>query len=62
MDANISRNTLREALKKPVNFEEIVIKGGWVLVSKPYFFYIRNCDKYQRWVGVKLRCHNFKYS
>ena len=32
--------------KKPVNFEDIVIKGGWVLVSKPNFFYIRNYDKY----------------
>ena len=46
-----------EALKtKTVNFEDIVIKGGWVLVSKPNFFYIRNYDIYQRWVGVKHRC------
>jgi len=49
---------VREALKKkPVNFKDIVIKGGWVLVSKPNFFYIRNYDIYQRWVGVKHRCH-----
>ena len=43
--------------KKPVNFEDIVIKGGWVLVSKPNFFFIRNYDIYQRWVGVKHRGH-----
>ena len=28
--------------KKNCNFEDIGIKGGWVLVSKPNFFYIRN--------------------
>ena len=43
-------------------FEDIVLKGEWVLVSKPNFFYISNYDIYQRWVGVKHRCHNFKYS
>ena len=48
--------------KKTVNFEDIVIKGGWVLVSKPNFFYIRNYEKRQRWMDVKHRCHNFIYS
>ena len=52
----------REDLKKTVNFEDIVIKGGWVLVSKPNFFYIRNLEKYQRWVGIEHRCHDFKCS
>ena len=32
--------------KKTVNFEDIVIKGGWVLVSNPNFFYIRNYDRH----------------
>ena len=45
--------------KKTVNFKDIGIKGGWVLVSKPNFFYIRNYDLYQRWVGAKHRCHYF---
>ena len=53
---------LGEPSKKTVNFKDIVIKGGWVLASKPNFFYIRNYDKYQRWVGVKHRCHDFEYS
>ena len=50
--------------KKTVNFEDIVIKGGWVLVSKPNFFYITNRDIciYQMWVGVKHRCHKFIHS
>ena len=28
--------------KKTADFEDIGIKGGWVLVSKPNFFYTRN--------------------
>ena len=44
--------------KKTV-FKDIGIKGGWVVVSKPNFFFIRNYDINQRWVGVKHRCHNF---
>ena len=40
-----------DALGKPsktVNFEDIDIKGEWVLVSKPNYFYIRNYDISQR--------------
>ena len=49
------------SIKKNCVFCDIDIKGGWVPVSKPNFFYKRNCDIYQRWVGVKHRCHNFIY-
>ena len=53
---------VREAIKKKnCVFCDIDIKGGWVPVAKPNFFYRRNCDIYQRWVGVKHRCHNFIY-
>ena len=52
---------IREAIKKNCVFCDIDIKGGWVPVAKPNFFYRRNCDIYQRWVGVKHRCHNFIY-
>ena len=54
---------LREAFKKKnCVFCDIGPKGGWVPVSKHNFFYIRNyVILYQRWVGVKHRCHNFTY-
>ena len=48
--------------KKKCVFFDIGPKGGWVPVSKHNFFWRRNCDIYQRWVGVKHRCHNFIYS
>ena len=48
--------------KKNCVFYDIGPKGGWVPVSKHNFFYIRNYDIYQRWVGFKHRCHNFIYS
>ena len=48
--------------KKNCVFCDIGPKGGWVPVSKHNFFWRRNCDIYQRWVGVKHRCHNFIYS
>ena len=36
--------------KKTV-FKDIGIKGGWVVVSKPNFFYIRNYDIHISKVG-----------
>ena len=35
------KEKIREVLKKAV-FEDIVLKGGWVSVSKPNFFFYRN--------------------
>ena len=32
----------------------------WVgLGSNPNFFFLKNCDIYNRWVGAKHSCHNF---
>ena len=59
----IQKENVREAFKKKnCVFCDIGPKGGWVPVSKHNFFYLRNYDIYQRWVGFKHRCHNFIYS
>jgi len=57
IENKIGKRVIREAFKKNCVFYDIGPKGGWVPVSKHNFFYIRNYDIYQRWVGVKHRCH-----
>ena len=48
---NKTMNFNTQGSPKKTVFKDIGIKGGWVVVSKPNFFFIRNYDIYPRWVG-----------
>ena len=50
----INEKSLGTPSKKNRIFHDIVQKGGWIAVSKPNFFYIRNGDIYIRRVGIRL--------